>query len=334
MSHDLPQTALRLSTAPMMDWTDRHCLYLFRLILPDALLYTEMITSGAIFYGDRGRFLDFHACRQPLALQLGGSDPAELAAAIQAAEAYDFAEYNLNCGCPSDRVQKGAFGACLMANPQLVADCVKAMQDQSERPVTIKCRIGIDDAPEPGMLNDFVGTLRDAGIHRFIIHARKAWLNGLSPKQNRTIPPLRYDLVTNLKRLFPELTIIINGGITQPAQAVDFIEAGLDGVMLGRHAYDQPMSLLAFADALTPNARRGLTLDQVLAAMAEYAETVMGTHNIALGNITRHMLGLAHGRPGARRFRRLLGEEARARTATPDLIRQAAQLIGAFDQAA
>ena len=226
----------------MMDWTDRHCRYLHRLITRRTLLYTEMVTTGALLHGDQPRHLDFNAEEHPVALQLGGSEPADLAACAKLAERWGYDEVNLNCGCPSERVQKGAFGACLMAEPQLVADCVKAMRDATALPVTVKHRIGIDKIESYDFVRDFVGTVAEAGCEVFIVHARNAWLQGLSPKENREIPPLRYALVEQLKREFPRLTIAINGGLKTPDEIAAQL-AVLDGVMIGREAYHEPWSM-------------------------------------------------------------------------------------------
>mgnify|MGYP006153150113 CR=1 FL=1 len=238
-----------MSVAPMMDWTDRHCRYLHRLLSRHALLYTEMVTTGALIHGDVERHLRFHAEEHPVALQLGGSEPADLAHCARLGEQWGYDEINLNCGCPSERVQRGAFGACLMNEPQLVADCVKAMVDVVQVPVTVKHRIGIDKEESYGFVRDFVGTVADAGCTVFIAHARNAWLKGLSPKENREIPPLRYELVYQLKKDFPHLTIAINGGITKTAEVAGHLEH-VDGVMLGRAAYHDPASVLVGADAL------------------------------------------------------------------------------------
>jgi tRNA-dihydrouridine synthase A len=299
----------RIAVAPMLDWTDRHCRYFHRLISRNAWLYTEMVTTGALLHGDAARHLAFDRFEQPVALQLGGSDPADLAAAARIGERYGYDEINLNCGCPSERVQRGAFGACLMAEPALVADCVKAMADAVAMPVTVKHRIGIDDGQDYGFVRDFVGTVAAAGCTVFIVHARNAVLKGLSPKENREIPPLKYDYAYRLKREFPALEIIVNGGI----KTLDEAEAHLrhvDGVMIGREAYHRPM-LLAEVDARIYGATRAApTRREVEAGLRAYAaaELARGTY---LGAITRHVLDLYHGMPGARSWRRVLSDNKR-----------------------
>ncbi|WP_137151415.1 tRNA dihydrouridine(20/20a) synthase DusA [Devosia sp. FKR38] len=300
--------ARRFSVAPMMDWTDRHCRFLHRLLTRESLLFTEMVTSAAIVHGDAERHLRFNPVEQPVALQLGGSDPAELAAATRLAHAAGYAEINLNVGCPSDRVQSGRFGACLMAEPDLVADCVRAMREATDRPVTVKCRIGIDDQDTEESLDRFADTMVAAGVDALYVHARKAWLKGLSPKENRTIPPLDYDRVHRLRARLAPLQVLINGGI----ETLDAAEAELahtDGVMLGRAAYHNPM-LLADVDRRIFGATTApVSLAEVMAAMADYAdrEAAAGTR---INNIARHMLGLANGLPGARQFRQILSVEA------------------------
>ena len=300
--------AHRLSIAPMMDWTDRHCRVFHRQMTQAAMLYTEMVTAPAVVHGPRDRLLAYTAVEHPVALQLGGSDPAELRKAVQLATAYGYDEINLNVGCPSDRVQSGCFGAVLMERPALVADCVAAMLEVATVPVTVKCRIGVDDQDPTQVLPDFIEKVASAGVTHFIVHARKAWLQGLSPKENRDIPPLDYALVVQMKQQFPHLTICINGGITSLDQARGLLGQGLDGVMLGRAAYHDPASVLIGADALwgsdfAPDA------ETVVDAMRPY----MAAHLAAGGRlhqITRHMLGLFMGRPGARGWRRVLSEQA------------------------
>ncbi len=294
----------RLSVAPMLDWTDRHFRYFIRRITRRTLLYTEMVATGALLHGDRERLIGFHDDEHPVALQLGGSEPADLAtcARIGAQRGYD--EINLNVGCPSDRVQQGRFGACLMAEPALVADCVAAMREAVDVPVTVKHRIGIDDQDSYQALCDFVGTLAEAGCAAFIVHARKAWLSGLSPKENRTVPPLRHDVVHRLKRDFPQLTIVINGGIESLDQAIEQL-AHVDGVMIGRAAYHDPW-LLAEADArVFGDLPASTTRREVFEAMLPYIERELAA-GTRLHAITRHMLGLFHGVPGARAWRRML----------------------------
>lgn len=314
------------SIAPMMDWTDRHDRYFLRLLSRHALLYTEMVTEQAIRFGDRARLLDFDAAEHPLALQLGGSDPAHLAEAARVGEQWGYDEINLNCGCPSTRVQSGAFGACLMAEPDLVARCVEAMAAAVRIPVTVKCRIGIDDQDDYADLRRFVDIVAAAGCGTFIVHARKAWLKGLSPKENREIPPLVYPSVYRLKRERPDLTIAINGGITDLDQA----EAHLrhtDGVMLGRAAYQTPYLLAEvdsrlFADDTPPPSRLEAAL-----LMADYADRMIAEHDVRAGHIARHMVGLFQGLPGARAFRRHLSENAFREGATGQVIRDAAALV-------
>ncbi|MEI2742431.1 MAG: tRNA dihydrouridine(20/20a) synthase DusA [Candidatus Competibacter sp.] len=296
----------RISVAPMMDWTDRHCRYFLRLLTRHTLLYTEMVTTGAVLRGDRDRLLAYDPAEHPLALQLGGSDPAELAQAARIAAEFGFDEVNLNVGCPSDRVQSGRFGACLMAEPSLVAACVAAMRAAMDLPVTVKTRTGIDDRDSYAELVDFIGRVAEGGCQIFIIHARKAWLTGLSPKQNREIPPLRHDIVHRLKQDFPHLSFILNGGLTDLAQIAEQLRRA-DGVMIGRAAYENPY-LLAEVDrrffhaTRPPPGRRQLIWD-----LLPYVdrESRAGT---PLHCITRHLLGLFQGVPGARAWRRYLSE--------------------------
>jgi len=311
----------RFSVAPMMDWTDRHCRRFHRLLTREALLYTEMVTTGAILHGDAARFLAFDPEERPLALQLGGSDPKDLAAATRIAAAYGYDAINLNCGCPSDRVQNGAFGACLMREPALVADCLAAMRDRSPLPVTVKCRLGVDDQEERDSLFAFVETLARAGTGTFVVHARKAWLKGLSPKENRDIPPLNYPLVKELKAAFPELTVVLNGGLAD----LDRAEAALawaDGVMLGRAAYQEPWLLSQVDSRLFGQA-------PPVSERAELVErlTDLGAETLARGwplkALARHSLGLMNGLPGARHWRRTLSEGMRDPAAGPALFHEA-----------
>ena len=296
-----------MSVAPMMDWTDRHCRYLHRLLSRHALLYTEMVTTGALIHGDVERHLRFHAEEHPVALQLGGSEPADLAHCARLGEQWGYDEINLNCGCPSERVQRGAFGACLMNEPQLVADCVKAMVDVVQVPVTVKHRIGIDKDESYAFVRDFIGTVADAGCKVFIVHARNAWLKGLSPKENREIPPLRYAVVRQLKQDFPHLTIAINGGLNTDALVQEELQH-LDGVMVGREAYHNPWWLARW-DALYFGApETTLTREAVEAAMVEYMVREAAEHGTHWYSIARHMLGLRHGLPGARRWRQVWGD--------------------------
>ncbi len=295
----------RLCVAPMMEWTDRHCRYFHRLITRRARLYTEMVTTGALLHGDVSRHLDFNAEEHPLALQLGGSEPQDLARCARLAQQWGYDEVNLNCGCPSERVQRGAFGACLMAEPHLVRDCVAAMRDAMQLPVTVKHRIGIDRIEDYAFVRDFVGTVAEAGCRVFIVHARNAWLQGLSPRQNREVPPLHHEWVVRLKRDFPELVFIINGGIASVGQIVEHLDR-VDGVMVGRAAYHDPWSMaswdvrcLGAADAASADR------DAVEAAMVAYMEREAARHATPWPAIARHMLGLRHGTPGARRWRQI-----------------------------
>ena len=293
----------------MMDWTDRHCRVFHRRISRHALLYTEMVTAPAVIHGKRAQLLDFDAVEHPVALQLGGSDPAELAEAARIARDWGYDEINLNCGCPSDRVQSGCFGAVLMKTPELVADCVAAMIAVSEAEVTVKCRIGVDEQAPEEVLPRFLETVSAAGVTRFTIHARKAWLQGLSPKDNREIPPLDYDLVHEMKAAFPHLHLSLNGGIATLEAAEDALARGLDGVMLGRAAYHEPMNVLGQADARIWGQVAPADPFEVAEAMKPYIAAHLARGG-RLHQITRHMLGLFHGQPGARGWRRVLSEGA------------------------
>ncbi|HEX7328833.1 MAG TPA: tRNA dihydrouridine(20/20a) synthase DusA [Casimicrobiaceae bacterium] len=299
----------RLSVAPMMDWTDRHCRYFLRLVSRHVRLYTEMITAPALVHGDVPRHLDFDPAEHPVALQLGGSDPAALAHAARLGERWGYDEINLNCGCPSERVQTGSFGACLMANPALVADCVKAMRDAVAVPVTVKHRIGLDHDERYSFVRDFVGTVAAAGCEVFIVHARTAVLKGLSPKENREVPPLRYDVVARLKRDFPALTIVINGGFARWDAIEDELRR-VDGVMLGRVAYHDPYFLAEADRRIFGDAAPARSRAAIVGALADYArrEARRGT---PLRAITRHVLGLYHSAPGGRHFRRILSDAAK-----------------------
>lgn len=324
MTKILPQ---RFSVAPMLDWTDRHCRYFHRLMSKHAVLYTEMVTTGAIIHG-KGDYLGFNPEEQPVVLQLGGSNPAEMAHCAKLAEQRGYDAVNINVGCPSDRVQNGMFGACLMANPQLVADCVKAMQDAVSIPVSVKTRIGIDDSDEYQFLQDFVSKVADAGCQQFVVHARKAWLKGLSPKENREIPPLNYQRVYQLKQDFPALDISINGGIKTLAQAAEQLQQ-LDGVMIGREAYANPY-LLSQVDALLyGEAQQVLTEHDLVRKMIPYIEQQM-QYGARFWHIARHMLGLFQGQPGARQWRRLLSEQGHLSEATPTLLLQALAKVPEF----
>lgn len=298
--------ASRFCVAPMLDWTDRHCRFFHRLISQHALLYTEMVTTGALIHGDKRRFLQFNAAENPLAFQLGGSNPHELAICARMVEEYGYAEVNLNVGCPSDRVQNGRFGACLMAEPELVADCVAAMSQAVAIPVTVKSRIGIDERDSYQELAHFVDIVANAGCSTFIVHARKAWLSGLSPKQNREVPPLRYDLVYQLKKDFPQLEIIVNGGITSLNQAEEMLKH-VDGVMMGREAYHNPYILAEVDKRFFGAVSDPLSRHAIVALLIPYIQEQLKTE-ARLNSVSRHILGLFHGEPGARGWRRYISE--------------------------
>ncbi len=302
--NDVSNTDYRLSVAPMMDWTDRHCRYFHRLLTKKARLYTEMVTTGALIHGNQARHLDFNPQEHPVALQLGGSDPADLATAAKLGETWGYDEINLNCGCPSERVQRGSFGACLMAEPKLVADCVKAMVNKVSVPVTVKHRIGIDDVEGYEFVRDFVGTVSEAGCHVFIAHARNAILKGLSPKQNREVPPLKYEFVYRLKKEFSHLTIVLNGGVTASAQIREHL-AHIDGVMIGREAYHNPYWLASWDREFYGVDTDAPDREDIEETMNEYADRA-----VALGStrhsVMRHMVGLYKGLSGARAWRRKL----------------------------
>jgi tRNA-dihydrouridine synthase A len=292
----------------MMEWTDRHCRYFHRLLTRQTRLYTEMVTTGALRHGDVERHLDFDASENPLALQLGGSEPHDLAHCARLAERWGYDEINLNCGCPSERVQRGAFGACLMAEPELVGDCVAAMRDAAVLPVTVKHRIGIDRHESYGFVRDFVGKVAERGCAVFIVHARNAWLKGISPKENRELPPLRHEMVERLKADFPALTFVLNGGVTTN----DAIEAHLrvvDGVMVGRAAYHHPWSMIDWDQRFFDEAPRSFERDDIEAAMADYMEQVAATGE-PWSHVSRHIIGLRHGEPGARRWRQVWSDPA------------------------
>ena len=328
--------ARRLSVAPMMDWTDRHCRYLHRLLSRNALLYTEMVTAAAVVHGDRDRLLGFDEREHPVALQLGGSEPDLLAKAVRAALPYGYAEINLNVGCPSDRVQSGAFGACLMREPDLVARCCRAMIDAScGVPVTVKCRIGVDEQEPEVVLPDFVDQVAAAGVDVFIIHARKAWLQGLSPKQNRDIPPLDYPLARAMKTRRPDLSISVNGGIETLNAVEAFLDDGFDGVMIGRAAYHDAASVLIGADATVfGDYGPQRSAANAVRDMLPYIETHLSDGG-RLNQITRHMLGLFQGRPGARQWRRTLSEEAHKPGADTRVVEKALRaVIPTADEAA
>ncbi|MGI9170069.1 MAG: tRNA dihydrouridine(20/20a) synthase DusA [Caulobacteraceae bacterium] len=317
----------RLCVAPMMDWTDRHCRAFHRMFTARARLYTEMLTTGAVLHGDRSRLLAFEAAEQPVGLQLGGSDPRDLAAAARIGEDFGYAEINLNVGCPSDRVQNGRFGACLMAEPDRVAECMAAIGAAVAIPATVKCRLGIDNQDPEESLFRLADACREAGVGVFIVHARKAWLEGLSPKENRDVPPLDYALVHRLKRERPALTVVVNGGIVSLAEAAAHL-AHVDGVMLGRVAYHQP-AILADVDArLFGEAARGSSLAQAVERHLPYVrgELARGTR---LAAMTRHMLGLFHGQPGARAWRRTLTVEGVRAGAGAEVIERALEAVRA-----
>lgn len=310
----------RLCVAPMMDWTDRHCRYFLRQVSPRAFLYTEMIPTGALLHGDAERHLAFSPEEHPVGAQLGGSEPDELARCARLVEACGYDEVNLNLGCPSERVQRGAFGACLMAEPGRVADCVQAMREAVRIPVSVKHRLGIGTMEDYGFVRDFVGALAEAGVRTFVVHARNAILGGLTPKENREIPRLRYEEVYRLKREFPHLEIVLNGGVASRA-AIEAHLAHVDGVMLGRAAYHDPW-LLAGGER---------TRAEVVRAMHRYAARMV-RRGTALRHIARHMLGLYHGHPRARRWRRILSDSARLSQNDPDLLLQALQAVECADE--
>ena len=315
----------RFSVAPMMDWTDRHCRFFLRQLSQHALLYTEMVTTGALLHGDTARFLRHNVAEYPLALQLGGSVPADLAACAKLGEAAGYQEINLNVGCPSDRVQNNMIGACLMGHPQLVADCVKAMQDAVSIPVTVKHRIGINGRDSYAELCDFVGTVREAGCRSFTVHARIAILEGLSPKENREVPPLRYDVAAQLKQDFPDLEIILNGGIKTLDECQQHLKT-FDGVMLGREAYHNPYLLAQVDQQLFGSERPVLGRFEAMQSMRGYIAAHLAEGG-SLHHITRHMLGLAQGFNGARRFRQLLSVDIHKTRDPMALFDQAAELL-------
>ena len=317
----------RFCVAPMLDWTDRHERYFLRLISKHAVLYTEMVTTGALIHGDKDRYLQFNQEEHPVALQLGGSDPKAMAICAKMAEDFGYDEVNINVGCPSDRVQNGAFGACLMAEPELVAENVSAMQDAVDIPVTVKNRIAIDEMDEYKCLPKFIETVSQAGCKTFIIHARKAWLEGLSPKQNRDVPPLNYELVYQMKRDFPELEIIINGGIKTLEQSEEHLKH-IDGVMIGREAYHNPFMLNQVDKRLygDNDAQNNKTEFDLLNQYMEYMQKQMD-QGVYLKHMSRHLLGLFIGQPGAKAWRRHISENAHKEGAGVEVIQQALSYI-------
>jgi len=322
----MDERAWRFCVAPMMDWTDRHCRYFHRLLSRRARLYTEMVTTGALIHGDRARHLDFDPAEHPVVLQLGGSEPAELAACARLGERHGYDEINLNCGCPSERVQRGAFGACLMAEPQLVRDCVRAMADAVSVPVTVKHRIGIGRDESYPFVRDFVGTVAEGGARTFIVHARNAWLEGLSPRRNREVPPLRYEVAHALARDFPGLTIVVNGGLTT-LDAVRGQLTRVDGVMLGREPYHHPWLLAAVDPTLFGEPAPCAEPFDAIGPLVEYA----ARHVRAGGrvrDVSRHVLGLFNGLPGARRWRQRMSDAAELAANDPELIARSAELVG------
>ena len=324
MLHTTGELQRTLCVAPMLDYTDRHCRYFMRLLSPHALLYTEMVVSNAVLHGDRQRLLAFDAFEQPVAIQLGGSDPVELAIASRLVANWGYKEINLNVGCPSDRVQQGRFGACLMREPALVAACINAMREQVALPITVKTRIGVDHDDSYAFLRDFIAQVATAGCTTFIIHARKAWLKGLSPKQNRSLPPLCYERLIQLKTDFPHLEFILNGGITSIAQIQQWLPQ-CDGIMVGRTAYENPAFLVACEQALfDPNYT--VDLHQIVEHYVDYMSQQDG---VPIAVLIKPLLGLWHGYPGARAWRRCLTEGARSRNATPKLVLQAVAHIKA-----
>ena len=316
---------LKFAVAPMMDWTDRHCRFFHRLMTRQALLYTEMVVADAIIHGDRQRLLGFSEVEHPVAFQVGGSEPTKLAEVAKIVEDFGYDEINLNCGCPSDRVQSGAFGACLMQEPALVAKCVEAMKSAVKIPVTVKCRIGVDDQEPREALFALVQAVAEAGVDAVWVHARKAWLQGLSPKENRDVPPLDYALVYELKRAFPDLFIGINGGITNLNQCVEHLKQ-VDGVMLGRAAYQEPALLLDVDRQTYGDIEPPVLLDDVINQMADYIDAHVANGGKA-SQVTRHMIGLFNGKPGARRWRQMLTVDALKPAANGALLQEAYNMV-------
>ncbi len=321
-----PSSSHRFCVAPMLDWTDRHERYFLRLISRHAYLYTEMVTTGALIYGNRDRYLQFSEQEQPIALQLGGSDSKALAECAKMAEDYGYNEVNINVGCPSERVQKGAFGACLMAEPELIADCVDAMRAEVKIPITVKNRIGIDEQDEAQSLRQFINVVSKSGCETFIIHARKAWLKGLSPKENRDVPPLNYDLVYQIKRDYPHLKIIINGGIKTIQSSLEHLQH-VDGVMLGREVYHNPYLMMQVDGNIYADEGKVLSRKQILEQYFSYIEQQMG-QGVYLKQMSRHLLGLFQGQPGAKAWRRYISENAHKEGAGIEVLQQAMEKVG------
>ncbi|MCO4796445.1 MAG: tRNA dihydrouridine(20/20a) synthase DusA [Amylibacter sp.] len=320
---DVKRINRTFSVAPMMDWTDRHCRYLHRLISKNVLLYTEMVTAPALIHGDADRLLEFNQSEHPIALQIGGSHPNQLAQATRLGCEAGYDEININIGCPSDRVQFGRFGACLMKEPELVSECVTAMKEASTgAEITVKCRIGVDDQEPKRILPDFIDKVSQNGVSSFTIHARKAWLSGLSPKQNRDVPPLDYELVHEIKKERPELEIILNGGLQTFDQAVHEINKGLDGAMIGRTAYHNPMEILANADSLFETNTNKKSVNKIIDEMLPYIQNHLDTGG-RLNQITRHMLGLFSGQSGAKIWKRTLSDEAHKKDAGVEVVQNA-----------
>ncbi len=315
----------KFSLAPMMDWSDRHCRYFWRLLTKESLLYTEMVVTGALIHGDTQRFLKHAPEEYPLALQLGGHVPSELAQCAKLAEEWGYTEVNLNCGCPSDRVQVGKIGAILMTEPELVADCVAAMKEACSIPVTVKHRIGVDDMEDYRDLHHFVATVAEAGCDTFIVHARKAWLKGLSPKENREVPPLQYELVAKLKRDFPHLTIVINGGITTVEQCQTLLTQ-VDGVMIGREAYHNPYFLAAIDKMIFEEEHTAPSRADIFRSFITYCDTELNK-GTRLHHMSRHILGLYQGQKNARLFRRFITERASKKDAGIDVLHQALEIV-------
>ncbi|WP_448549554.1 tRNA dihydrouridine(20/20a) synthase DusA [Thalassotalea fusca] len=316
----------KLSVAPMLDWTDKHCRYFYRVMSANTVLYTEMVTTGAILFG-KGDYLSYNTQEHPLVLQLGGSDVDAMTKCAQIAEDRGYDEININVGCPSDRVQNGRFGACLMAEPELVARCVDSMQNQVKIPVTVKSRIGIDDQDSYEFLHQFINTVSQAGCEHFIVHARKAWLSGLSPKQNREVPPLDYQRVYQIKKDFPSLEISINGGITTYEQTLEHLQH-IDGVMIGREIYQNPYMLAEADQRIWGQDKVTLTREEIIEAMCPYIDQVVASGG-RVWHVVRHMLGLCNGLPGAKQFRRYLSENAGREGASSDVLREAFAKVNA-----